>query len=88
MFGLIWIVGRVLYLQGYMRAPEQRSTGYLITMLATAGLLVLAVIGARSVLAGAARHLVAMRPLGDAVDLDQIAKQVGHVLEPEHVGGV
>ena len=37
--GLVWIVGRILYLSGYARAPEQRSTGFLIQMLAAAVLL-------------------------------------------------
>src|SRR5690242_10995803 len=27
--GLIWCIGRVIYMQGYMAAPEKRSTGYL-----------------------------------------------------------
>ncbi|HXC57269.1 MAG TPA: MAPEG family protein [Rhizomicrobium sp.] len=44
-FGLIWIVGRFLYMQGYMAAPDKRSTGFLITSLATLGLLILSVIG-------------------------------------------
>jgi len=44
-FGLIWIIGRILYMNGYMAAPEKRSTGFLITSLGTAGLLVLSVWG-------------------------------------------
>jgi glutathione S-transferase len=44
-FGLVWVVGRFVYLQGYMAAPEKRSTGFLITIVATAGLLVLSIIG-------------------------------------------
>jgi glutathione S-transferase len=44
-FGLVWIVGRFMYLQGYMAAPEKRGTGFMITSLATAGLLVLSLIG-------------------------------------------
>jgi len=44
-FGLVWIIGRFVYLQGYMRAPNQRGTGFLITVLATFGLLVLSVWG-------------------------------------------
>ena len=43
--GLVWIVGRIVYMQGYMAAPEKRSTGFTITFLATIGLLILAVIG-------------------------------------------
>jgi glutathione S-transferase len=45
LFGLIWVIGRVVYLQGYMSAPDKRSTGFMITSLATLGLLVLSVIG-------------------------------------------
>jgi|SRR5579871_1739987 len=45
LFGLVWIVGRFMYLQGYMVAAEKRSTGFLVTSLATAGLLVLSLIG-------------------------------------------
>jgi uncharacterized membrane protein YecN with MAPEG domain len=37
--GLVWIVGRILYLTGYSRAAEARSTGFLIQMAATAVLL-------------------------------------------------
>jgi glutathione S-transferase len=44
-FGLVWVVGRFMYLQGYMAAPEKRGTGFMITSLATAGLLVLSLIG-------------------------------------------
>jgi glutathione S-transferase len=44
-FGIVWVIGRFVYLQGYMAAPEKRSTGFLITIVATAGLLVLSIIG-------------------------------------------
>ncbi len=44
-FGLVWIIGRFMYLQGYMAAAEKRGTGFMITSLATAGLLVLSIIG-------------------------------------------
>jgi glutathione S-transferase len=44
-FGLVWVIGRFVYLQGYMAAPEKRSTGFLITIVATTGLLVLSIIG-------------------------------------------
>jgi len=37
--GLVWIVGRILYLTGYSRAAEARSTGFGIQALATAVLL-------------------------------------------------
>jgi glutathione S-transferase len=37
--GLVWIIGRVLYLTGYSRAAEARSTGFGVQALATAVLL-------------------------------------------------
>jgi glutathione S-transferase len=37
--GLVWIVGRIVYLTGYSKAPEARSTGFGIQALATAVLL-------------------------------------------------
>ena len=37
--GVLWIVGRVLYMTGYSRAAAARSTGFLIQTLATAILL-------------------------------------------------
>lgn len=43
--GLVWIVGRVMYATGYMADPSKRSTGFLISLLATAGLLITTVIG-------------------------------------------
>lgn len=43
--GLVWIVGRILYMLGYLAAPEKRSLGFNIAVAATLGLLVLAVIG-------------------------------------------
>jgi len=43
--GLIWIAGRFIYMQAYLRDPGTRSTGFLITLLATAGLVILSVIG-------------------------------------------
>lgn len=43
--GLIWIAGRFIYMQAYLRDPATRSTGFLITLLATAGLVILSVIG-------------------------------------------
>ena len=44
-FGLVWVIGRVVYLRGYMAAPEKRGTGFLITILSTLGLLILSLIG-------------------------------------------
>ncbi len=44
-FGLVWVIGRFVYLQGYMAAPNKRGTGFMITSLATLGLLVLSIWG-------------------------------------------
>jgi glutathione S-transferase len=44
-FGLVWIIGRFLYMTGYTAAAEKRSNGFLISLLAQVGLLVLAVWG-------------------------------------------
>jgi glutathione S-transferase len=44
-FGLVWIVGRIMYMRGYLADPAKRSTGFLVTMVASIGLLVLSVIG-------------------------------------------
>jgi hypothetical protein len=46
LLGLIWIVGRYLYMQGYMKDPKNRSTGFLIQMAATAAALFAGLIGA------------------------------------------
>jgi glutathione S-transferase len=37
--GIVWILGRVAYMIGYMRAAPQRAPGFLIQTLATAVLL-------------------------------------------------
>ena len=37
--GLVWIVGRIVYLTGYSKAAEARSTGFGIQALATVALL-------------------------------------------------
>jgi glutathione S-transferase len=39
LIGLVWIVGRILYLTGYSAAPEKRETGFLIQTAAAAALL-------------------------------------------------
>jgi glutathione S-transferase len=39
-FGVLWILGRILYMTGYSRAAGARSTGFLIQALATVVLLV------------------------------------------------
>ena len=43
--GLVWVLGRLVYLQGYMRDPERRLTGAMISGLTSLALLVIAVIG-------------------------------------------
>jgi glutathione S-transferase len=43
--GLVWIVGRIMYAVGYVKDPKDRSTGFLIAMIATLGLLITTVIG-------------------------------------------
>lgn len=45
LFGLIFLVGRVVYMQRYMSAPQTRGPGILIGIIAILGLLVLAIIG-------------------------------------------
>jgi glutathione S-transferase len=45
LLGLVWIIGRFLYMRGYLAAAEKRSNGFLITSLATLGLLILSVWG-------------------------------------------
>src|SRR5690242_5880596 len=37
--GLVWIVGRIVYMQGYTAAAPKRSPGFFIQSLATAALL-------------------------------------------------
>ncbi len=37
--GLVWSIGRVIYVKGYARAAEKRETGFVIAILATAVLL-------------------------------------------------
>ena len=44
-FGLLWVIGRLVYMQGYMTAPNRRSTGFLIGTLAMFGLLILSIWG-------------------------------------------
>jgi hypothetical protein len=39
------VIGRVVYLQGYMSDPGKRSTGFLIGTVANLGLLVLSITG-------------------------------------------
>jgi glutathione S-transferase len=44
-FGLIWIVGRIIYMNGYMAAPEKRSNGFLIAGIGVVGLLIMSIVG-------------------------------------------
>jgi glutathione S-transferase len=44
-FGLIFVIGRIIYMQAYMSDPATRGTGTTIGMLANVGLLVLSIIG-------------------------------------------
>lgn len=37
--GAIWVIGRLLYALGYYRDPDKRSLGFLISSLATLGLM-------------------------------------------------
>lgn len=44
--GLVWIVGRILYMRGYLEAANKRSLGFGVQALATGVLLFGALIGA------------------------------------------
>ncbi len=50
--GFTWVVGRVIYALGYLRAPEARSTGFAISILGFFVLLTCALIGVVRSLAG------------------------------------
>jgi glutathione S-transferase len=43
--GVIWLVARVLYMRGYMAAPEKRELGALVSGVCALALLILAVSG-------------------------------------------
>jgi glutathione S-transferase len=43
--GAIWCVGRILYALGYYRDPAKRELGFVVSMLASAALVVGSVIG-------------------------------------------
>ena len=45
LLGLVWCVGRIVYSVGYMAAPEKRAPGFLISVAANAGLLILTIYG-------------------------------------------
>ncbi len=44
--GLVWIIGRVMYMQGYTKAADQRSTGFMVQGLAALLLIIGALVGA------------------------------------------
>jgi len=43
--GIVWIVGRFIYMQAYLKDPGTRSLGFGITLLSSIALLILSVIG-------------------------------------------
>jgi len=43
--GIVWVAGRVLYMQGYMESAEKRESGVVIQSAALIGLAVCAVLG-------------------------------------------
>ncbi|HEY2035219.1 MAG TPA: MAPEG family protein [Rhizomicrobium sp.] len=43
--GLVWIAGRLIYMQAYLADPAKRSAGFGITLLSTAALVVMSVVG-------------------------------------------
>ncbi|HTO39619.1 MAG TPA: MAPEG family protein [Rhizomicrobium sp.] len=43
--GLVWVIGRVLYMSGYMAAPEKREVGFAVSALSLLGLLILSIVG-------------------------------------------
>jgi len=45
LLGLVWVIGRALYMQGYVAAAQKRSTGFLISFVAQIVLLLLAIAG-------------------------------------------
>ena len=53
--GVVYLVGRSIYAQGYVKDPSKRGTGFGISFLAVAVLIVAALIGAvRELIAGSA----------------------------------
>jgi glutathione S-transferase len=45
LLGMVWIIGRALYMDGYMKAPEKRGPGFGIASVAELLLFVLTLIG-------------------------------------------
>lgn len=50
--GLIWVIGRIVYMQGYMAAPEKREAGFFIQSLAVIALILLSAWGIGRALMG------------------------------------
>lgn len=44
--GLIWVIGRVMYMEGYKKAADQRSMGFMVQALATLVLIIGSIVGA------------------------------------------
>jgi glutathione S-transferase len=44
-FGLVWILGRWLYMQGYMAAPDKRGRGFVVAGIANLALSLMAIVG-------------------------------------------
>ena len=45
LLGLVWIIGRVIYMQAYMQAPDKRGPGFAIGSIALLALLIVAIVG-------------------------------------------
>lgn len=45
LLGLVWVAGRVLYMDGYMKDPDKRGPGFGVSAIAEILLLLLALIG-------------------------------------------
>lgn len=50
MLGMLWVGGRLVYANGYYRAPEKRAPGFLVAVVASALLWLMATIGVARVL--------------------------------------
>jgi glutathione S-transferase len=46
LIGLVWSAGRIIYARSYYRDPATRSTGFMLTILPSAILLIAAIVGA------------------------------------------
>lgn len=45
LLGIVWVAGRILYMNGYMRGPEKRGPGFGVCAVAEVLLLILALFG-------------------------------------------